>query len=146
MAKTTDKRGSVEDKGAGSTSAKAADASPAAKADKPAAGKVTTKKAAAKKAVVKKTVAKKTVAKKATTKKASVSKSAAPTAAAKKTPAKKAAPPTITAGERRGMIAEAAYLRAEAQGFNGDTYQDWVAAEAQIDAYLAETGTVVVDE
>ena len=35
------------------------------------------------------------------------------------------------------MIAEAAYYRAEARGFReGDPVQDWLAAEAEIDARL----------
>jgi hypothetical protein len=40
---------------------------------------------------------------------------------------------------RRGMIAEAAYLRAERRGFSGGhekEREDWVAAEAEVDALL----------
>ena len=38
---------------------------------------------------------------------------------------------------RHRMIAEAAYYRAEARGFReGDPVQDWLAAEAEIDARL----------
>jgi hypothetical protein len=40
---------------------------------------------------------------------------------------------------RRGMIAEAAYLRAERRGFTGGhekEREDWVAAEAEVDALL----------
>ena len=59
--------------------------------------------------------------------------------------AKKAAAPTvpasieISADVRRGMIAEAAYLRAERRGFTGGHEQereDWLAAEAEVDALL----------
>ncbi len=40
---------------------------------------------------------------------------------------------------RRGMIAEAAYLRAERRGFTGGSDQereDWLSAEAEVDALL----------
>jgi hypothetical protein len=38
---------------------------------------------------------------------------------------------------RRGMIAEAAYLRAERRGFTpGSEVEDWLAAEREIDALL----------
>jgi hypothetical protein len=62
--------------------------------------------------------------------------------------AKKAAPPKgstvssaieISEDVRRGMIAEAAYLRAERRGFSGGhekEREDWVAAEAEVDALL----------
>ena len=62
--------------------------------------------------------------------------------------AKKAATPkgsTVSAAieisedVRRGMIAEAAYLRAERRGFTGGhekEREDWVAAEAEVDALL----------
>ena len=62
--------------------------------------------------------------------------------------AKKAAAPkgaTVTATlniseeVRRGMIAEAAYLRAERRGFSGGhdrEREDWLAAEAEVDALL----------
>jgi chromosome segregation ATPase len=43
----------------------------------------------------------------------------------------------ITAGQRRQMIAEAAYFRAERRGFaGGDPVADWVQAEAEVDAEL----------
>ena len=39
---------------------------------------------------------------------------------------------------RRGMIAEAAYLRAERRGFmNGNEAEDWIAAEKEVDALLS---------
>ena len=40
--------------------------------------------------------------------------------------------------ERRRMIAEAAYLRAEARGFaGGDSTCDWLEAESEIDSRFA---------
>lgn len=43
----------------------------------------------------------------------------------------------VTADERRGMIAKAAYLRGESRGFapGGET-DDWLEAEQEIDALL----------
>ena len=49
------------------------------------------------------------------------------------------APPRIMVTEeaRRAMIAEAAYLRAERRGFaSGNEEEDWLAAEAEVDALL----------
>ena len=44
---------------------------------------------------------------------------------------------TLTAEGRRTMIAENAYLRAERRGFApGHETEDWLAAEAEIDALL----------
>jgi hypothetical protein len=54
--------------------------------------------------------------------------------------AKRAAvsPPTISPDRRRGMIAEAAYLRAERRGFApGGEEEDWLAAEAEVDRLLS---------
>lgn len=46
---------------------------------------------------------------------------------------------TVSAGQRKQMIAEAAYFIAERRGFNGgDPLNDWVEAEAQVDARLRE--------
>ena len=46
-------------------------------------------------------------------------------------------PQTISADDRRRMIAEAAYYRAERRGFaNGDPVTDWLAAEAEIEGRL----------
>ena len=46
----------------------------------------------------------------------------------------------VTPDERRGMIAEAAYLRAERRGFaGGDPNDDWLAAEWEIDQILSRT-------
>ena len=43
----------------------------------------------------------------------------------------------ISEDARRGMIAEAAYLRAERRGFMpGNETEDWLAAEAEVDALL----------
>jgi len=43
----------------------------------------------------------------------------------------------LTAEARRAMIAEGAYLRAERRGFApGHETEDWVAAEAEVDALL----------
>ena len=43
----------------------------------------------------------------------------------------------ISEDVRRGMIAEAAYLRAERRGFaSGSEEEDWLAAEAEVDALL----------
>ena len=56
----------------------------------------------------------------------------------RKPPAKTPAT-TVTVSEdaRRGMIAEGAYLRAERRGFAaGHEAEDWLAAEAEVDALL----------
>jgi hypothetical protein len=46
--------------------------------------------------------------------------------------------PPITPERRRGMIAEAAYLRAQARGFTpGGEEEDWLAAEAEVDRLLS---------
>lgn len=42
----------------------------------------------------------------------------------------------VSPEERYLMIQQAAYFRAEKQGFNCDPHQCWVAAEAEIDALL----------
>jgi Protein of unknown function (DUF2934) len=66
-------------------------------------------------------------------------------ATARKARAKKAAVPQvqppieISSDLRRGMIAEAAYLRAERRGFAGGPdkeKEDWLLAEAEVDALL----------
>jgi hypothetical protein len=47
----------------------------------------------------------------------------------------------VSADERRGMIALAAYVRAERRGFAaGSEAQDWLAAEKEIDALLSGRG------
>ena len=46
----------------------------------------------------------------------------------------------ITPEKRWQMIAVAAYLRAEKRGFiGGDSAEDWLAAQAEVDALLART-------
>lgn len=46
---------------------------------------------------------------------------------------------TVTPEDRWNMIADAAYYRAEKRGFvGGDPAEDWLAAEAEIDAQIAE--------
>ena len=45
---------------------------------------------------------------------------------------------SVTPEGRRGMIAEAAYLRAERRGFApGSEVEDWLTAEREIDALLS---------
>ena len=56
---------------------------------------------------------------------------------ARKAAAPAAAQPAVTAEVRRLMIAEGAYLRAERRGFEpGHETEDWLAAEAEVDALL----------
>jgi hypothetical protein len=44
---------------------------------------------------------------------------------------------TVSADARRAMIEQAAYLRAERRGFSsGSEVEDWLAAEAEVDALL----------
>ncbi len=50
-------------------------------------------------------------------------------------------PATIPQDMRRGMIAEAAYLRAERRGFApGGEDEDWLAAEAEVDPSAERLG------
>lgn len=54
-----------------------------------------------------------------------------------KKPAAAKAPAAVSEDVRRGMIAEGAYLRAERRGFApGHEKEDWLAAEAEVDALL----------
>ena len=47
--------------------------------------------------------------------------------------------PKVAGEQRRRMIAEAAYYKAERRGFNGgDAVRDWCEAEAEIDAGLRQ--------
>jgi hypothetical protein len=75
-------------------------------------------------------------------------KDTAPKAAAKKAAGRKkstsrgaskkiARKEQVSAEERYRMIQEAAYFRAEKEGFNGDPWKCWLVAEAEIDALLA---------
>jgi hypothetical protein len=101
------------------------------------AGKTTDKDAAPpKKSTTRKAVAKKATAKKkVTAKKAAVKKKVV----ARKGGANPSATTRqISADERRRMIAEAAYLRAESQGFLSDDLEDWLVAEAEVDAQLVK--------
>lgn len=106
------------------------------------------KKTASKKSPVKQSGSKKAVAKKSTEKKpaegkaAGVKKATARSTAATRTP--DAARRAITTADRHQMIAEAAYLRGESQGFLSDEREDWLLAEAEVDARLAK-GKVVVE-
>ena len=111
--------------------------------------KVTKKKVAkkkvAKKKVAKKTAAAKSPAKKAPAKKAATKKTTATKKTVAKKPAAKRAPARqVTLEERHRLIAEAAFLRSEAQGFRGDPCQDWLSAEADVDARLAREGITVI--
>jgi hypothetical protein len=55
----------------------------------------------------------------------------------KKPTAKAPAYDAVSEDVRRGMIAEGAYLRAERRGFaHGHEAEDWLAAEAEVDALL----------
>ena len=51
-------------------------------------------------------------------------------------PVRAPAPPPISGDERRRMIADAAYRRAERAGFAGDPLAYWLSAEREIDALL----------
>ena len=59
------------------------------------------------------------------------------------TPAAGGAPRILVSEDaRRAMIAEAAYLRAERRGFaTGNEEEDWLAAEAEVDALLRAGAT-----
>jgi hypothetical protein len=69
----------------------------------------------------------------ATAKKPAGRKKGAP----KRTSKKAAARRQISAEERYRMIQEAAYFRAEKEGFDCDPWKCWLVAEAEIDAQLA---------
>jgi hypothetical protein len=117
------------------------------KAAKPASVAKTTKKASTKKTAAKKSPAKQASVGKATPKKAVAKK----VAASGKPPSRTAgAPPAaqpkrfVSAEERWRMVAEVAYLRAEARHFApGDEVGDWLAAEAEVDERLATKGIIV---
>jgi hypothetical protein len=48
-------------------------------------------------------------------------------------------PQKVSEGQRKQMIAEAAYFRAERRGFNGDGFlADWLEAESEVDMRLRE--------
>jgi hypothetical protein len=107
--------------------------------------KGTTARGAAKKAAARKSAAPKVAAKKAAAR-----KSAAPRVAAKKAAARKSAAPRVAAKkagpekqtsleERFRLIQEAAYFKAEKEGFNCEPSECWLVAEAEIDARLASS-------
>ena len=105
-----------------------------------------TKTTAAKKSKPASTAKKSKSASAAKTTAATKAKATAKKAATAKAPAKKTVKKFATAPKERGnitpeqrycMVAEAAYYRAERQGFMGDPAQDWVAAEAEIAALLS---------
>jgi len=123
-------------KGTKKTAAKAAESNTSAVKKKPAAKKAAAKKAVAKKAPVKTAVAKKKVvaSKQPAAKKAPVRR-----AAVRKTETRR-----ITAGDRRQMIAEAAYLRGEARGFLSDEREDWLLAEAEVNMRLVRAKIEVI--
>jgi hypothetical protein len=92
--------------------------------------KGTTARGAAKKAAARKSAAPKVAAKKAAAR-----KSAAPRVAAKKAGSEK----QTSLEERFRLIQEAAYFKAEKEGFNCDPSKCWLVAEAEIDARLASS-------
>jgi Protein of unknown function (DUF2934) len=68
------------------------------------------------------------------------SRTAGAAATATKRPASGTATVTrsVSAEQRNSMIAESAYLRAEARGFQGgDPVQDWLDGEKEVDALLS---------
>jgi hypothetical protein len=130
MAKTTKK-----------TATKSAEAGTTRDRKTPARKKTTAKKTPAKKATVNKTAP---TTRAAGGKAASVRKTAARKAAPAKAPRKKRTVRQVTAEERHRLIAEAAYLRGEAQGFLSDEREDWLLAEAEIDTRLAKAKVKVL--
>ncbi len=101
-----------------------------------ATAKSTTKKVPAESKTSAKTTATATAtAKKSTTTKKTSEAATAKPGSARKSPAKKT--PTVSPEHRYHMIATAAYFLAERRGFAGGyEMQDWIAAEAEIDAQL----------
>ncbi len=95
----------------------------------------TGKPAPRKASTAKKAIAAATAAPKPTVRKTQEKKTAA--APAKTTIRKRVTKVTISDEDRRSMIAEAAYLRAERRNFvGGDPEQDWLEAEADVNASL----------
>ena len=96
------------------------------------ATKKVSKKKTSKKKITAKKVAKKTVAKKAPVKKAPVKKTTPTKAAASKPPK-----PTITADQKRLMIAVHAYYKWQKAGYpTGQDYNHWLEAEREIEDML----------
>ncbi|MFA5081689.1 MAG: DUF2934 domain-containing protein [Hydrogenophilaceae bacterium] len=118
-----------------------ADKAPAKTATKaPVATKATTAKEPAKKAAADTAVAKPKKAAPATAKTATKAPAAAKAKAAKpKSEAMVKRPPAPSYEERQNWIATAAYHRAEKRGFvPGYEAQDWLDAEAEIDALIGK--------
>ena len=94
----------------------------------------TTKKAARKRKAASPgaTVSPGTSAARCARKKADPGKPAAPRTTAKATPVRRQVSPE----ERYRMIQEAAYFRAEKEGFHCDPWKCWLVAEADVDAQL----------
>lgn len=88
-------------------------------------GKAGTTAAKAKKTA--KTV--KSTTKKTTKKAAAATKKTAKTAGGRRT---SRSGPGVSIEQRQQMVAEAAYLRAERHGFEGDPTEHWLAAESEI--------------
>jgi len=91
---------------------------------------------------------KKAVAAKPAKREAKVAAKPVAVAAAAAAPAKpvvkaKSAPKTISAQERYHMIDEAAYYRAEKNGFQVDPQENWIAAEREINELMAKQNIVV---
>ena len=106
------------------------------------------KKATAKKPVAKKTTAKKPVAKKATAKKPVAKKATAKKPVVKKAGAKKSSSQgsanVVSQAQRHQMIEVAAYYRSLSRGQQWQSPEgDWLAAEAQVDADLAQRGVAL---
>lgn len=106
-----------------------------------ATAKKTTASTAAKAAASAKPAAAKTAEKKPAAAKAAKAPAKEAVAAAPKRPAAKRAKAAAVNSapnpeQRYCMVAEAAYFRAERQGFLGDPIQDWIEAEAEIEAAL----------
>lgn len=66
------------------------------------------------------------------TKKATAAKAAAKSAMSEHEPEQ-----NVAAEERHRLIAETAYLIAERRGFQGDPLENWLLAEAEVDARFA---------
>lgn len=78
-------------------------------------------------------------AKKPATKKTATTTKRKTTATKSTRAGKKTATIKITEEQRLGMIAEAAYYKAEQRGFcGGDPTDDWLAAESEINALLSD--------
>ncbi len=77
-------------------------------------------------------------AKKTKSTKKPAAKSKTPVAKTTTRPRKKTPAIKISQEQRLGMIAEAAYFKAEKRGFSGgDPVADWLAAESEVDALLS---------